>query len=240
MGLTLAVIGLFFEPADIVDGALSAARGDVVGAALSATAIVPVAGATANAAKATRYARRLGLVADVLPEVTKIARAKTLPYNQLGSLIEELSGALPRARAFLADADPARKVLGPARLSHADEIAEMRRIMEAEGVRVIERPNAMAYGPSSRAGEPGQFFIDPDASYSAWKHEYRHFTDDRASGWDGMSVLMDSNARWAWESAAYAEEISMMRRLGRQDVVDELIKLRTKEWQNIFMPHLRK
>ncbi|MEZ6058014.1 MAG: hypothetical protein R3C01_15045 [Planctomycetaceae bacterium] len=145
-----------------------------------------------------------------------------------------------RARAFFTDADPARRVMGSARLNHADEIAEMRRLMDAEGVEIIERSGTMAYCPSSRAGRPGQFIIDPDASYSAWKHEFRHFLDDQASGWDGMSALMDKNTRWAWESAAYAEEISLMRRLGRQDVIDELIKLRTKQWQNIFMPHLGK
>jgi len=174
---------------------------------------------------------------DLLGFVPTIGYARSLRGGVQRRAAENFV-APTRTRAFFTDADPARRVMGSARLSHADEIAEMRRLMDAEGVEIIERSGTMAYGPSSRAGRPGQFIIDPDASYSAWKHEFRHFLDDQASGWDGMSALMDKNTRWAWESAAYAEEISLMRRLGRQDVIDELIKLRTKEWQNIFMPHL--
>nr|WP_261342624.1 hypothetical protein [Caulifigura coniformis] len=182
----------------------------------------------------------LGLAQGTFTRMDLLGFAPTIGWS--AAIFRRVVGiaAPTRTNAFFTDADPARKVMGPARISHSDEIAEMRRLMEAEGVEVIERSGTMAYGPSSRAGRPGQFIIDPDASYSAWMHEFRHFRDDRASAWDGMSNLMDANSRWSWELAAYAEEISLMRRLGRQDVVDELIKLRTKEWRNIFMPHLRK
>lgn len=97
----------------------------------------------------------------------------------------------------------------------------------------------MAYAPNPRAGRPGQFIIDPDASYTAWRHEFRHYLDDKAGKWQGWSALSDKNTRWAWEQRAYAEEISYMRRLGHDDVVEELIKLQTREWRNIYMPHLR-
>lgn len=71
--------------------------------------------------------------------------------------------------------------------------------------------------------------MDPDASYAAWRHEYRHFLDDQASGWRGFDALTDSNTRWAWERAAYAEEIRVVRRAGHLEVVDEIGELRTLE-----------
>lgn len=114
----------------------------------------------------------------------------------------------------------------------------MRRLLEANGVEIVERPSVLAYSPSSRMGRPGQFLIDPDASYSAWRHEFRHFLDDQASGWNGISARLDKNTRWAWESRAFGEEISLARRLGNQELVDDLVRLRTAEWQRIFMPHL--
>jgi hypothetical protein len=81
------------------------------------------------------------------------------------------------------EADPARRVMGPAWRSHPEEVASMRRTIEDAGVEVIERPDALAYAPGLRRGEPGQFYIDPNASYSAWLHEYQHFLDDQAAGW---------------------------------------------------------
>jgi hypothetical protein len=145
---------------------------------------------------------------------------------------------LLRERAFFSNSDPARRVLGPARFSHADEIADMRRVMEAEGIEIISRPGVMAYSPTPRMGRPGQFLIDPDASYSAWLHEFRHFLDDRMSKWQGSAALYHKTTRWLWEQRAFAEEIRLMRRLGYKDVVEELVKLRTIEWRKIFMPHL--
>ncbi|GFE51947.1 hypothetical protein So717_37000 [Roseobacter cerasinus] len=145
-----------------------------------------------------------------------------------------IMGRIPRSSAFMKDADPARRVMGPATRSHPNEIAAMKAELEKAGVEVIERPGAMAYGPSGSGGKPGQFIIDPDASYSAWSHEYQHFLQDRASGWQGMRILTDKNVRWAWEQEAFAVEKSMMRRLGHTSVLEELDELQTLEWQRIF------
>ena len=78
---------------------------------------------------------------------------------------------MSRDEALLSQADPARDVLGPASVSHPDEIAQMQKTLTDAGVEVIERPGAMAYSPGLSPGQPGQMIIDPDASYSAWLHE---------------------------------------------------------------------
>jgi RHS repeat-associated protein len=146
-----------------------------------------------------------------------------------------------RSRAFLCEADPARRVLGPARVSHKDMIAAMRRVMEADGVEIKVRPGTMAYSPCPVPGKrAGQFIIDPEASYAAWLHEYRHYLDDKSTKWNGVLALMDKNTRWAWEVRAYAEEMKYMRRLGHRDVIEDLMRARTREWRRIYMPHLER
>ncbi|MGV3606104.1 MAG: hypothetical protein ACO1RA_06825 [Planctomycetaceae bacterium] len=52
-----------------------------------------------------------------------------------------------------------------------------------------------------------------------------------------LTALLDNNTRWAWESLAYADELSIARRPGRHDIDNELMLLRNEEWQRIFMPH---
>ena len=150
---------------------------------------------------------------------------------------QSLTGRSPSVRPFQkGDTDPARRVMGPARQSHPDELAAMRADMRRSGVKINERPGRgdMAYMPNSKSGKPGTLTMDPDASYAAWRHEYRHFTDDRASGFQGMKALLDNNTRWRWEQAAYADEMSVLRRAGHHDVVPEVMRLRTGEWNNIF------
>lgn len=143
-------------------------------------------------------------------------------------------GRVPRSKAFMKDADPARQVMGPAARSHPDEIAAMRTDLEKAGVEIVERPGAMFYSPSSTTGRPGQLVIDPEASFSAWSHEYQHFLQDQASGWRGWHSLADKNTRWAWEQEAFGVEKSLMRRLGHTEVIEDLDELQTMEWQRIF------
>jgi uncharacterized Zn-binding protein involved in type VI secretion len=179
-----------------------------------------------------------------MPSLTAMAvgAAMKVAFKGLGKLFGAIkktgifsrAGNLPRELAYLSEADPARRVLGPARLSHAEEIAAMRRTMEEAGVEVRERPGAMAYAPGVRTGEPGQFIIDPDASYSAWLHEYQHFADDQAAGWGGFRDLYDNNTRWQRESAAYNKEIELMEGMGHHDVADDLRSLRESERSAIY------
>jgi hypothetical protein len=138
------------------------------------------------------------------------------------STAAEAGGQLARDEALLADADPARRVLGAAAESHPEEIAAMTNEMEAAGVETVEREGAMAYQPGLRGGEPGKILMDPQASYSAWLHEYQHFLDDRAAGWGGMRQLFDSAARAQMETNAYTKEIELMTQLGHEDIANEL------------------
>src|SRR5579859_4589527 len=106
-------------------------------------------------------------------------------------VVPDSVGQASRDEALLSQADPARDVLGPASVSHPDGIAQMRQTLTDAGVEVVDRPGAMAYSPGLSPGQPGQMIIDPDASYSAWLHEYQHAMDDQAIGWGGMQSLFD-------------------------------------------------
>jgi uncharacterized Zn-binding protein involved in type VI secretion len=163
--------------------------------------------------------------------IIKIARAAKAFSRKAAA---KASGQLPRAAAYLSEGDPARRVMGPASKSHPEEIAQMRRALEEAGVEVQERTGAMAYAPGLRKGTPGQIVIDPDASFSAWTHEYQHFLDDKAAGWGGFPDLFDNDIRWAREQAAYGKEIEMMEKMGHKDVADELRQLMEAERMNIF------
>lgn len=177
-----------------------------------------------------------------------------------GSRIQSAAKRLKRARQFQTADDPARGVFGPGHQSHPQEIARMRAVLEDAGVKVRDAPGTrgIAYGPSGRAGRPGTLTIDPNASYSAWRHEFKHFLDDQESGWQGIRALTDKKLRWEWEVRAYAEELKIARRaneyLGRVNpeltraeiraqvdgLVRDLEKLKNKEWINIHKPHLNR
>lgn len=87
----------------------------------------------------------------------------------------------------------------------------------------------MAYSPGTSIGQVGEMYIEPGASISAWKHEYRHFTDDRKDGYLGFRVFMDKEKCRQREIDAYQEEIDFASKMGYNDVVDKLIKLRDRE-----------
>jgi uncharacterized Zn-binding protein involved in type VI secretion len=158
------------------------------------------------------------------------ARAAKTPAGRVGAQ----ESALSRGTALFTEADPAREVLGTALNSHPVEVAQMRQTLADMGVEVIERPGSMAYSPGLRTGEPGQMIIDPDASYSAWLHEYQHAVDDQASGWGGMKALFDNDLRWQWEQNAYNQEINLARQLGHDDVAQQLMLNMERERQSIF------
>lgn len=131
-------------------------------------------------------------------------------------------------------ADPALAVLGPASVSHRQEIAEITSTLEGWGVEIRQRQGTLSYAPGLSVGQPGQMIVDPSASYSAWLHEFQHATDDHAIGWGGMRTLMDSELRWKWEQNAYAKEIELMTRLGYPEVVKQLKINMANERRAIF------
>lgn len=93
------------------------------------------------------------------------------------------TGPFSDADERMLQADPVFAVLGLASKSHPTEIAEMMAELEKDSVEVVRRKGALAYSPGLRPGQPGQMIVDPDASYSAWLHEFQHTMDDKAIGW---------------------------------------------------------
>ena len=87
----------------------------------------------------------------------------------------------------------------------------------------------MAYAPGILPGTPGQFIIDRNASYSAWAHEYKHFCDDRADGFPGMRIFMDTEKCKQREIDAYNVEIELARKANRLDIVKRLEELKARE-----------
>lgn len=152
-----------------------------------------------------------------------------------------LPQSLMRRVALLkVDADPVRKLTGPASQTHAAEIEAMKRtIREAGGAVDDGAAGRMAYEPGT-TGSPGTIRIDPDASYSGWLHEYQHFLDDMAAGYPGMSSLANKPLRWSWERRAYQKEIDYVKGLRdipqaqRDAVIRELEILNAREHAAIF------
>lgn len=210
----------------IYQGGVHAARdGDLAEYIGKGVGQVALAVATTALAPEAEAGEAAGLAADAAGTVSRAGEALDAA---------EGVGQLGRGEALLSEADPARAVLGPATESHPEEIAQMRQALTDAGIEVLERPGAMAYAPGLRPGEPGQFIIDPEASYPAWLHEFQHAMDDKAAGWGGMRGLMNPETRWAFEKAAFGREIEFMRKGGHDDVVKQLQDLLKKEWGKIF------
>lgn len=112
--------------------------------------------------------------------------------------------------------------LGPARLNNADELAAIQADLSRHGVAIDYRAGQYAYGP--RAGEAGNLVIDPNASISAWRHEYGHFLDDLANGQPGLGAYMQ-NPRMlrATERSQYLGEIRTAREIGDKTARRQLI-----------------
>jgi hypothetical protein len=166
--------------------------------------------------------------------------------DNLLRIMVQMRFALPerllRRIAFLkVDADPVRKLIGRATDTHPAEVEAMKQAIKDAGGVVADRPGAMSYSPL-REGQPGVISIDPNASYSAWLHEYQHFVDDMASNWQGYNFLHKQQHvhRWAWESRAYQKEIDFVRglrdvpRAQRDNVIQDLERLMAREHADIF------
>ena len=120
--------------------------------------------------------------------------------------------------AFRSDADPIRKKLGKATESHPQEVEAIKKHCEELGVVIVERNGTMAYSPGLSAGKQGTLIIDPDASISAWRHEYQHVIDDYNAGWSGFRIFEDQDATWEREKRAYELELQLAEELRDQDV----------------------
>lgn len=130
---------------------------------------------------------------------------------------------------FNTTADPMREVTGCGLDSNPKEIQTILDDLKASGIEVRYAENNMAYAPGILPGSPGQFIIDRQASYSAWAHEYKHFCDDRADGFQGMRIFMDTEKCKQREIDAYNIEIELAKRANRPDIVERLEELKEAE-----------
>lgn len=142
---------------------------------------------------------------------------------------EEIKRLISINDRYRSGGDPLYDVLGPISKSHPDEMLRIRQEAEQLGVSVKSRPNAMAYAPGLMSGMPGQLFISEENSYGAWLHEERHMLDDAKDGFAGFRGIVDTRRRIRMEYRAYAVEIDLAKQLGRDDIVEELIRLRDEE-----------
>lgn len=142
---------------------------------------------------------------------------------------EEIKRLISINDRYRSGGDPLYDVLGPISKSHPDEVLRIRQEAEQLGVSVKSRPNAMAYAPGLMSGMPGQLFISEENSYGAWLHEERHMLDDAKDGFAGFRGIVDTRRRIRMEYRAYAVETDLAKQLGRDDIVEELIRLRDEE-----------
>lgn len=145
------------------------------------------------------------------------------------SLAKSSKSAKIELGKFNTTADPMREVTGCGLDSNPKEIQAILDDLKASGIEVRYAENNMAYAPGIMPGKPGQFIIDRQASYSAWAHEYKHFCDDRADGFQGMRIFMDTEKCKQREIDAYDIEIELAKRANRPDIVERLEELKAQE-----------
>lgn len=132
------------------------------------------------------------------------------------------SGTIKSEQSFHKEGDdPMYDAFGRAEDSNPKELAAIIKQLQEWGVEIHRGENTVGYG-CLRKGQPGVLSMAKNASYSAWLHEFQHVKDDRASGWDGMTVLWDAAKHIQREISAYGVEIALAKQFGRQDLADRL------------------
>lgn len=129
--------------------------------------------------------------------------------------------------------DPIREILGSAFQSHPKETQEILEELRKKGIEVTFRDGVMGYMPSPTPGKGGQIVIDPEASYSAWLHERQHVYDDEQSGWMGFRNFQDPEVAAAMEDRAYDVEIAFAEKMGYNDIVKRLKRLKSDRYEGV-------
>ena len=156
--------------------------------------------------------------------------------NKVGGLtFGENGGRINTEKAFRKEGDdPMFEVTGRAIDSNPREIEEMEKRLKEWGVEINRGQNTLAYG-SPANGRPGTMSITDDASFSAWKHEFKHAEDDKNAGWNAVYVLWNDPAEHERrERRAYEEEIKLAREAGREDIAKRLEANRDAEIERIW------
>jgi hypothetical protein len=84
----------------------------------------------------------------------------------------------------------------------------------------------------NRKTVPGSVFFIPSTrrrTVPCPAHEYKHFCDDRADGFPGMRIFMDTEKCKQREIDAYNVEIELARKANRLDIVKRLEELKARE-----------
>ena len=230
----------------ITGGAEGAASGFLMGAGLGALGGIAAVGAPLIAgAAAVAGMVSLGYLGKAFYHNPSKENGLVL----VGAIVGTIAGGLThkgiarvrnvRARYGKFEGDPARDHYGSGRDSHPAEWQAIIDQLKAEGVEVRHRDGTMAYGAAPTAGRPGQLIIDENASYSALKHEYQHYLDDKAMGFPGPRVHYDPAhpARRQMETKAYDIEIELAKKQGNQPLADELEVLKQQELERIDKGH---
>jgi hypothetical protein len=131
--------------------------------------------------------------------------------NTAKSVVDSVDETGGTAKTLNTFGDALRDKLGPAKVSHPDELNAILNHADEAKVGVEFRSGTLAYEPSLSSGKPGRLILDPDASIGAVRHEYRHMLDDMAQGHPGFSLIADSDAFWKLEYRGYMEEIRLAR-----------------------------
>lgn len=131
-------------------------------------------------------------------------------------------------------ADPAFDYYGAAQKSNPNEVKKMREEMEREGVEIVEKDSEVyGYAPGIKSGDPGQFLIFKNASYSAWLHEYQHFMDDKEAGWSGFKVIEDIEEVVRREIIAYQKEIDYAEEMKNTELRSKIELLRDRRLKEV-------
>lgn len=134
---------------------------------------------------------------------------------------------------FLTTEDPAREKYGAAKDTHPQEYARILKTLREAGVEIDQSRPMLAYSPAKN--RPGRFILDPDASISAVRHEYKHFLDDRKAGYPGLKFYRQDNERfWRMEFWAYAEELKFAHGQKDYDMMRKIVKLMRERKSEIF------
>ncbi len=134
---------------------------------------------------------------------------------------------------FFTEDDPAREKYGAAKISHPKEYAEKLHILKEAGVTIDQTRPFMAYSPAKNA--PGVFILDPKASISALRHEFRHFTDDLEAGYLGLKAYrQDDEIFWRFEFRAFLEEVKFARKQKDFELGRKIVKIMRRVRNEIF------
>lgn len=129
--------------------------------------------------------------------------------------------------------DPMVEIMGPAVENNIEELQEILTELEKMGVEVEYRENVYAYEVKER-GVPGKIIIDPNASLSAWLHEYQHAKDECAVGWNGLRIYKNPNKRYRREQRAYQVEMELAKKMNNDKMIGRLERLLEEERRRIY------